>query len=37
MAADEKLNAILTRAEAVANGDFLQRTQGLKQALPDFE
>jgi hypothetical protein len=35
--ADEKLTAVLTRAEAVANGALLKRTQGIKQALPDFE
>ena len=34
--ADEKLNAVIVRAKAVANGAFLKQTQGIKQALPDF-
>ena len=36
-AADEKLDAVIARAEAVASGAFLKRTQGIKQALPDFQ
>lgn len=35
--ADQKLDAVIARAEAVANSAFLKRTQGLKQALPDFQ
>jgi len=35
--ADEKLTAVLTRAEAVATGAALKKSQGLRLALPDFE
>ncbi len=35
--ADQRLNAVIARAEAVANGASLKRTQGIKQALPDFQ